>query len=130
MRKFTNEKQVYKALKKLYASHPILWERVENRVGGGGTDVVAIKDGKVRWIELKIGAIRKTDGLLTVPRGKLRASQFAWLTRASKYGGRCFIVVGAESDIYVYRFEPILFELLPRGVVPGRGCVNARSIFN
>ena len=74
-------------------------ERVENLVGVGLPDVLAIESGSVAWCELKAVEdypVRATSQVLGAAKG-LSVAQRNWHYEWYAHGGRSFIVVGVGT---------------------------------
>jgi len=78
-------------------------ERVENLVGVGLPDVLAIASGSVAWLELKSVEdypVRATSQVLGAAKG-LSVAQRNWHYEWHAHGGRSFIVVGVgPADMF------------------------------
>lgn len=94
------------------------WQRVENGVGPGTPDVFYMNGGRCAWIENKVGHYSKTKKTIRVPASKLRPSQCAWLTSYVQKGGIGLVSIWVEETdwLFVLKFEPILWHLLPMGL--------------
>jgi hypothetical protein len=71
--------------------------RVENSVGAGQGDVNVCYQGVECWFELKVGNPEHLVDKLLLP------SQLAWHQLRTKHGGRVWVLVLHQGDIFVYK---------------------------
>lgn len=84
-------------------------ERVENLVGSGMPDVLAVSGGVVTWCELKAvdaPPARVTTPLLGASKG-LNQEQANWHLTWQAHGGRSCVIIGCSSSVYMLPAEHV-----------------------
>lgn len=97
------EQRLYDTMKRNCADGVRL-ERVENGVNPGTPDVHAIREGRVRWLELKVVERPARPATTLLKRNTLRVEQVAWHLSYTSCGGHSFIVV-RDSHLQLYLFH-------------------------
>lgn len=93
-------------------------QRVENAVGPGTPDIfICVDRQRQAWAEAKEGVYAPTLRQVRVPKSKLRASQFAWLTAYTRRGGVGLVVVHCESlrHTFILPFQDKIWADLMEG---------------
>jgi hypothetical protein len=82
------------------ASVPSHFDRIENMAGNGMPDVLSIRSGRVRYLELKVARngipARRDTPLLGKGHG-MRREQCNWMLEWTNHGGRALVVIGIEG---------------------------------
>lgn len=121
-----NENRAYKKLTVLFPyAH---WTRIETWTGPGVLDVNGCLVGVESWVECKQAYRPKTSrGLI---RAKVRKEQVAWEYLRRSAGGRTFIALMLDDDLFVLKGE--LLKTLKGGVTEAfirKNALSPESIF-
>lgn len=76
--------------------------RVENAVGEGTPDSIAIVRGCVTWMEHKVGYWPQREGSRIRWSYKLQPGQCNWHKDWARQGGRTIILIGIERQLFVW----------------------------
>jgi hypothetical protein len=87
------EKDLWRDIRKHLTPPEHEWERVENAVSQGMSDVVGIKNCVVAWTELKVFKFNKLC---------FQPSQRPWILRWSRAGARVFIVARNLEQLVIF----------------------------
>lgn len=91
------ETRALAVLKRLYPKAH--FQTISGNVVGGVLDVNACCDGIEVWVELKQHhRPKKADGLIKPP---VMAGQPAWEALRTQAGGRCYVALMLDSDLYL-----------------------------
>jgi hypothetical protein len=90
------ESSIWKELKHWAELNTILMDRIESPITKGLPDVYfTSSNGFTGWIELKIGKLKKTTGLIEIP---YRDGQQGWLKKHKIFHDNVFVLVWLEGE--------------------------------